>query len=116
MPMFPSVPTRPVAAAVLSAAIAACATLPAAAAPGKCLDLDKVVAAFHSQGAPLMLIPPERLAHLVRDASEITRQTYPFVTRGFIIPTRTSIVLGFESGGCLLAPIKLTRPQLQAKA
>jgi hypothetical protein len=109
------VPTRFV-AAMLAAGLVALAPLPATAAAPRCTDMDNVVAALESEGAPLLLIPAERLSRVVQDTSEITRRSYPFVTRGFLVAGRSSILLGFESGGCLLDPITLAPPQLQAMA
>lgn len=106
-------------ALVLAAAIpfgpAAAAPMPAVP-PAGCVDMDRVVAGFRNHGEHVYLIPSDRLPTIVRDASEITRQSYGFVTRGFLVLGPASIVLGFEVGGCLGNPIELRPPQLQAMA
>jgi hypothetical protein len=111
--MIPSNPLNLLTAAAVAATLAALA--PAARADD-CVSMDAVIAHYANEGTPIFLIPPGRLPTVLRDTSEITRQTFPFVSRGFLVAGKSSLVLGFESGGCLLAPVVLDGHSLQAMA
>jgi hypothetical protein len=102
---------------LLLAALAAICSLdiPAVTA-APCSDLDMVVALFQSHGAAVFMIPPDRLPLVARDAQAITGGHYDGVTRGFLVRGKGGFVLGFEIGGCLVDPIKLEIPKVEASA
>jgi hypothetical protein len=90
--------------------------VPSPTIAAQCTNYDATVASIEAQGHKPFFIAPARLPKVVMDAEAITGDTYGVATRGFLIVTEVTTILGLEVAGCLLNPIYIANPKPDGSA